>query len=308
MAGPPAVFQGSTAYLSPSPGPIVTIGNFDGVHLGHQDLIAAARLRADEVGAPVCAYTFDPPPRDVFRPDNGVPTVQRLSDKIIALGRHGVDQVVIERFDRAFAAHEPEHFATQVLRDRLGARAVVVGWNFRFGRGRRGDVELLSRLLDVPVVGLSPVRWQGEAISSTRIRGAVAEGRVRDAARMLGRPHVVRGPVVRGDARGRTLGFPTANVAAETRLVPATGVYAVRVDVGDGSWRPAVANIGQRPTFGGQERRLEAHLLEFDGDLYDRELGVQFVARLREERSFSGRDALVAQIRVDAAEARKVLA
>lgn len=285
--------------------PVVTIGNFDGVHLGHQALLSAARELAGE--QPVCAYTFDPSPRDVMVPGHGVPYIQSVEDRVRSLGDNGADVVVLETFTKAFSRTTAESYARDILLGRLRASGVVVGWDFRFGQGRAGDVELLRSLLDVPVVQVSPVDLDDQPVSSTRVRKAVLDGQVADAARMLTRPHRVRGGVVRGDARGRTIGFPTANVAPRTQLLPPAGVYAVRMDVGDGEWRGGVANLGVRPTFEPGVGSLEVHLFDFDADLYDREVEVGFVARIREERRFADLDALVAQIRLDADQARQQL-
>ncbi len=286
---------------------MVTIGNFDGVHLGHQALIAEATRLALPLGAPVCAYTFDPSPRDVMVPGHGIPAVQSLEDRIRCLGDAGAAMVVLETFTKDFSRIEARDYALDILGRRLRARGVVVGWDFRFGRGRQGDADLLRELLGVPVVQVEPVRLGGEVVSSTRVRELVRAGRVAEAAGMLGRPHVVKGGVVRGDARGRELGFPTANVAPASELVPPSGVYAVRADVGDGVWRPGVANLGNRPTFGPGKGPLEVHLLDFSGDLYEHTLSVGFVERIRAERAFDGLPALVEQIGRDVIAARAAL-
>lgn len=303
------VVRGSQAYGGG--GSVVTIGNFDGVHLGHQALLAAARALG--AGAPVCAFTFDPAPRDVLRPDNGIARIQRLDDRVDALLRHGADEVLVEPFDHELAARSPEWFASEVLTARLRASAVVVGHDFRFGRGRSGDADGLRALLACPVIRVEPITVDGEVVSSSRIREAVGAGDVRTATRLLGRPHEVSGEVVRGDGRGAGLGFPTANVRTEDAgpghlLLPAHGVYAVWASPGDGRTLPAVANLGVRPTFGGTRPQLEVHLLDVREDLYGRVLRVAFVERVRGEQRFSGRDALMERIAVDIAEAREALA
>ncbi|MCB9664377.1 MAG: bifunctional riboflavin kinase/FAD synthetase [Alphaproteobacteria bacterium] len=302
----PRVFQGSETYPDvPLEGPAVTIGNFDGVHLGHRALLRAARERVGPSGR-VCVYTFDPFPRDVMAPGHGVPAIQTLPDRVATLGTAGVDEVVVEPFDRDFAQHDPTWFCDVVLRQRLRARAVVVGWDFRFGRDRAGDVDLLRQRLSVPVVRVPAVAVEGDVVSSTRIRALVAAGDLATAERLLARPHAVSGEVVPGDARGRSLGFPTANVRPATDLLPPAGVYAVRVDV-SGVWLDGVANLGDRPTFRPGEGRLEVHLLDWSGDLYGVQVTVAFVRRIREERAFARVDDLVAQIRVDAEAARRIL-
>jgi riboflavin kinase/FMN adenylyltransferase len=315
-----AVVRGSTQYTGA--GSIVTIGNFDGVHRGHRALLAAARQQARALDATgVCAYTFDPPPRDVLRPDNGIRRLQRLEDRVALLHEQGADDVLVEPFDRAFAAKTPEWFATEVLVGRLKARGVVVGHDFRFGRGRSGDADGLRSLLaahDVPVHQVQAVQTEGAElsgapliISSSEIRTRLANGDVEGAAVLLARPHDVVGEVVHGEARGRDLGFPTANIAAETPLVPANGVYACRVlEPAALAGRAAVVNVGVRPTFeaAGAPATVEVHVLDWSGDLYGQTLRVGFVKRLRGERAFDGLDALVAQIRRDVDATRAAVA
>ena len=308
MISHPEVFQGSASYPDPSPGPVLTIGNFDGVHRGHRILLDRVVARAREVGRPACVYTFDPAPRDVLRPGNPILRIQTLEDRLACLGRAGIDQVVVERFTLEVGAMKARDFAAEILGRRLGVSALVVGYDFRFGHKRQGTVDDLRQWLDVPVEQVGPYAPGGELISSSRIREAVKAGRVAEAATLLARPHVVSGRVVRGDARGRDLGYPTANVAARTPLVPADGIYVVRIDIGDGTLRPAVASIGVRPTFDdGLDRRVEVHLLDFDGDLYDREVHVHFLRFLRGEEAFDSVEALVSQMALDAAAARAVL-
>lgn len=304
----PPTIDGSAAWPGEAPRPVVTIGNFDGVHLGHRALLDRTRNRADALGAPACAFTFHPAPRDVLRPGNPVLRLQRLEDRVRDLRAAGMDHVIVEPFDRDYASHDGAWFAREVLGRRLRAAAVVVGWDFRFGKGRGGSVETLRDVLQVPVEQVGALQHRGETVSSSRIRQAVAAGQVAEAAELLTRPHEVVGVVVRGDARGRELGFPTANVSPQTPLLPADGVYAVRVHTGEGPWRDGVANVGTRPTFGEGARGVEVHLLGFSGDLYGRLLRVAFVDRIREERRFDSRDALVAQIRADARAAARRLA
>ncbi len=218
------------------PGPVWTIGNFDGVHRGHRALLARARALAGR--GPVCALTFDPSPRTVLRPDTVVPAIQSLDDRVRTLVEAGADHVVVEPFDRSYAGMDALTWARDVLVERLRASAVVVGWDFRFGRGRSGGLEALRAVVSGPVEQVGGVTWDGVVVSSTRIRAAIADGRVADAAAWLARPHELVGPVVPGDGRGRTVGIPTANVAYATELVPPPGVYAVRAWI-DGAWRDA---------------------------------------------------------------------
>lgn len=304
--GNPALLRSSASWHLGGPPPVVTIGNFDGVHLGHQALLRQARRLAG-VGSPVVALSFDPLPRDVLRPDHGIPLLQPPAVRAEALVAHGADHVVLDAFNHDYAALRPADFAAQVLRGRLGARAVVVGFDFRFGRGREGTAAGLRELLGLPVVEVEAVMLGGAPVSSTRVRARVGEGRVAEASALLGRVYQVRGEVVPGDARGRQLGFPTANLARGGGLWPADGVYAVRAGQGSDGWQ-GIANIGPQPTFRGAERRLEVHLLDAAPDLYGRTVVVDFVARLRDVRRFDGAAALITQIRADIAAARAVMA
>ncbi|MFT6818982.1 MAG: riboflavin kinase/FMN adenylyltransferase [Myxococcota bacterium] len=302
----PIVVPGSSAYRSPNEHPVVTIGNFDGVHRGHRVLVAAAVKHATALGVPACVYTFDPAPRDVLRPGNPVPRIQTLADKIRLLGTLGVDCVVVEPFTREFGRHGGKWFAEEVLTRRLGASAVVVGWDFRFGAGREGTVDALRDWMTVPVTQVNALESDDGVISSSRIRGALAGGRVEEATALLARPHCVQGTVVHGDARGRTIGIRTANLENLTGLVPADGVYAVMARVGQVEYR-AVANIGSRPSFPGAGRSVEVHLLDIQTDVYDAHMTVHWHHRLRDERTFSSPADLVAQIGTDIAAARTLL-
>lgn len=305
MPTSPVVYRGSDAYRRPDPGPAVTIGNFDGVHLGHRALLLAAREQAGADGT-VCVYTFDPPPRVVMAPHLDIPSIQSLDDKLSMLGAAGADHVVVEPFDADYAEKTADWFCDEVLTKRLGARAVVVGWDFRFGKDRVGDVDLLRARLSIPVVRVPAVAIDGEVVSSTRVRAVVHAGDLRTAHKLLGRDHELIGRVVPGDARGRRIGFPTANLALQTELVPPSGVYAVRVQA-DGRWHDGVANLGRRPTFAPGETRFEVHLLDYQGDLYGRPLRIALVDRLRDEKRFGGVEELVDQIGRDIDDARRVL-
>lgn len=305
----PEVFAGSASYPRPSPGPVLSIGNFDGVHLGHRYLLDRLVASARESGAPACVYTFEPPPRVILAPQQHQPRILAWPDKVHLLGEAGVDQVVVERFTRAFAQHPPEWFVDEVLGRRLGPRSIVVGYDFRFGRARVGDLAMIrARLPDVRIAQVAAHSVDGRVCSSSAVRELVGTGEVALAARLLGRPHLVRGTVVAGDQRGRSLGFPTANLESDGELLPAPGVYAVRARTLGAGWSGAVANLGLRPTFGRDAFRFEVHLFDFSGDLYGRELEVAFVGRLRDERRFADALALVAQIRADVGDARALLA
>jgi riboflavin kinase/FMN adenylyltransferase len=293
------------------PGTILTLGNFDGVHRGHQAIIETAVRRAGELGGRPSVLTFEPHPIAVLVPDRAPPIIQSLHDRLETIRHLGVDTVILQRFTRAFASMDPEAFVRDFLLRHIELRHVVVGYNVNFGRDRAGTSETLSALgarlgFGVDVVG--PVLAEGEEASSTRLRDAIRQGDMPRAQRLLGRPYAFRGRVVTGDRRGRTLGFPTANLHLKPGLlILPDGVYAIAADVG-GVTRAGVLNVGVRPTFGGRRRTIEAHLLDFEGDLYRHWLVVRVVERLRGETTFAGPDALRAAIAADVARARRVLA
>jgi riboflavin kinase/FMN adenylyltransferase len=289
----------------------VAVGNFDGVHRGHQALVSRAVAAAAAGDGAAVVLTFDPHPARVISSRPAPPALMTLDQKSSALSRLGVQALAVLPFTPEVAAAPPAEFAERVLHRALGAVAVVVGDNFRFGRGRAGDVAAMRELgnaLGFRVLDVPPVLVDGERVSSSRIREALARGDARVAARLLGRPHWVEGRVVTGDGRGRTIGVPTANVQTGGEMLPALGVYAAWCwPEGTFPAIPAVVNVGRRPTFGGGDVSVEAHLLDFDGDLYGRSAALGFVAQLRPEKAFSGADALVAQIREDIRAARAVL-
>src|SRR5262245_11406612 len=302
-------------HLSPRgwPAPAVTVGNFDGVHRGHQALVRVAVEDARSAGGTAVVLTFDPHPSRVLSPDRAPSALMTLEQKAETLAGLGVDRLAVLPFTRELAARSPEEFARTVLAEALGARLVVVGSNFRFGHGRSGDLDTLTGLgrdLGFRVHGVPPLLCDGAPISSTRIREAVFRGAVDAVVPLLGRHFFVDGRVVSGAGRGRQLGIPTANLDVLNETLPDRGVYACFCRMGGGQAPPqeAVVNLGRRPTFGGGETTLEAHLLDFEGDLYGKVLRVEFVLRLREERPFAGVPALLEQIRRDIEEARGVLA
>jgi riboflavin kinase/FMN adenylyltransferase len=295
------------------PSPAVTVGNFDGVHRGHQALVAAAAEEAARARGTTVVLTFDPHPLRVIDPARAPSTLMTPAQKAEILDALGVDVLAVVPFTPGRAAQSAEEFVREMLAGTLGARTVVVGEGFRFGHGRAGDAALLTRLgaaLGFAVRSMPPVLHESTPISSSRIREALAEGRVDVAREMLGRSFFVDGRVVKGDGRGRTLGVPTANLGVVNETLPALGVYAGWVRRLEphpaGRW-PAVANLGRRPTFEGRDTTVEAHVLDREEDLYGASLRLEFVARLRGERAFSGPSALVEQIRRDIEAARGLL-
>lgn len=290
-------------------GVVVALGNFDGVHLGHQEVLSLAVEEGLRGGMRVVAATFHPHPRAVLGAGEPPRLLTSSGLRREALLRYGADEVVEIPFDLGLSRKSPEEFVRDVLVGEMGASVVVVGENFRFGYRASGDVRDLRRLMREAGGGAVAVEVRGagrEGISSSRIRALVAEGEVTEAARLLGRPYVLRGEVVVGDKRGRSIGFPTANVLPdEEAVLPARGVYAGFVIVGDENYA-ACTNVGVAPTFGRSESRVEAYLLDFDGDLYGRIVDVGFTRRIREEKEFSGIDELKAQIQRDVEEARLI--
>lgn len=286
------------------------IGVFDGVHLGHRAILGAAADQARKRKLLFAAVTLHPHPSEVLRPQSRVPLLQSLERRLEFLERCGVESAVVLRFDRALAGMSAEDFVRKVLIQKLHARSVAVGANFRFGRGAEGDAAFLlelGRRSGVVVSAVRPVLCGKKPISSSRIRAAVAAGRFEEASRLLGRPYGLSGTVVRGDGRGRALGYPTLNLRLEQELVPPTGVYAVRA-VSGGRVYPGVLHLGPRPTFGSEEFRAECHLLEPLGSGgYGRRFEVRPVLRIRGVRRFSGPGALSRQIARDTAAARSAL-
>jgi riboflavin kinase/FMN adenylyltransferase len=295
---------------------VVTIGAYDGVHLGHRAVIAQVRERAASSGARSVVVTFDRHPASVVRPESAPKLLTDLQQKLELLASTGIDATLVVPFGESQSREAPRDFVQRVLVNALKMRAVIVGEDFHFGHKRGGNVALLRELSTANDFEVSPLKLVAradgvnEALSSTAIRRALSGGDVRRANDMLGRHHEVRGVVVQGDKRGRTIGFPTANVAVDSLLcLPADGVYAARVAIGDGSVHSAAINIGRRPTFyeHAEHSLLEAHLLDYSGDLYGQTLRVAFVEFLRGERKFAGIDELRSQLKTDIDLARAAL-
>jgi len=303
------IVQGLETY-PPDAGPaIVALGVFDGVHLGHREILGTAVARARHANLVAVACTFEPHPIEVLQPGRAPAPIASLEERLELIAATGVDTTVVLTFTRALAAIEPETFVKEVVLERLRAREIVVGFNHTFGRGARGNARLLEQLapgLGFDVTVVPPRIVDGVPVSSSEIREALRLGDVERAGRYLGRPYAIVGTVEAGAGRGRTLGFPTANIHPDRALLIATGVYAGTVEA-KGGLSGAVVNVGVRPTFGESQVVVEAHLLDFTGSLYDQSVRLAFLGRLREERKFSGVDALRRQIAEDVEMARKRL-
>jgi riboflavin kinase/FMN adenylyltransferase len=311
------IFDGHRALFRPLTSPAVAVGNFDGVHLGHQRLIDEAIAAARDLGGDAVVYTFDPHPARLFAPDRAPPLICTPERKLELLACLGVDVCIVEPFTRELASKPPDQFLDEVFRAVLGARCVVVGYDFTFGHQRAGNVDTLRAFgaahgIEIRVI--EPVRAGEVVASSTEVRARVAAGDLPGAAALLGRDFDLDGEVVRGAGRGRQLGIPTANIDfGASELIPPLGIYATWVQVLDADQPEhryaGATSLGTNPTFGaGNVRTLEAHLLDFDGDLYGRRLRVGFIERLRGEVAFEGVDALLAQIREDVSRTRAIFA
>lgn len=291
-------------------GSVVCIGAFDGLHLGHRALVRHAVARARDLNVPAVALSFEPLPKEFFRQGPPPPRLSLARGKIEGLRELGIDLVGLLRFNQRLATMSATDFVRDVLVGRLGAQDVWVGPGFRFGHGRTGGIELLralGRKHGFTADQIAPIAADGQRVSSTRVRAALASGDFMTASRLLGRPYTVNGRVVRGRQLGRTLGFPTANLRFHRNTPPLSGIFAARVHgIAAQPW-PAVTSFGTRPTVDGGEPLLEAHLFDFDGDLYGRRIEVEFVSKLRDEEKFADLPAMVAQMHRDAAQARAIL-
>ncbi|CAN5697891.1 bifunctional riboflavin kinase/FAD synthetase [soil metagenome] len=286
---------------------VLTLGVFDGLHLGHQRIMLMVVERAKVENAVPTAITFDPHPRSVLHPKSAPPLLQTLDQRLANFKVLGVEQAIVIQFDEDFARQRAEDFVSQIIHDRLHAKEVHLGKDFAFGRNRGGNIDLLQQMsgeLGFVAEEVPEVKLRGHRISSSKIRHLLAEGRVNIVRRMLGRPYGVEGVIERGAQRGRTIGFPTANLKPHNRVIPKYGVYATATLV-EGTWRRSITNIGVRPTFENEsDPSIESFIFDFEGDLYGDVLRVRFLHRIRDERKFSGIDELRAQIERDSARAR----
>ena len=281
---------------------VLTLGVFDGLHLGHQRIMETVVERANAAGAVPTAITFDPHPRAVLHAESAPPLLQTLDQRLANFEILGIEQAIVIRFNREFALNSAEDFIREIIHDRLHAKEVYLGKGFAFGRGRGGNIELLRKMsgeLGFVADEVDEVQLRRQRISSSKIREMLSLGRVNLVRRMLGRPYGVEGVVVRGDRRGHAIGFPTANLRPQNRVTPKFGVYATATLI-DGAWRRSITNIGVRPTFGDDaEPSIESYIFDFDRELYGDVLRVRFLHRIREERKFNGIEELKSQIERD---------
>ncbi len=290
--------------------PVVALGNFDGVHVGHQAILQAAITRARAINGTAFALTFDPLPAKVLAPERAPRLILTGDDKAELLRSSGIDGVIVLRFNLELSKLTPRKFAIEYIRERIGARAVVVGHNVSFGHQRAGNaatMTALGRELGFEAIVVGPVKAGEMEVSSTRVREAITAGDLALVTRMLGRRHFLSGPVIHGRERGRTIGFPTANVAPRTECIPPDGVYATRIILADGAY-PSITNIGMRPTFAEPARTFEAHIFDFNRDIYGQEVKLEIIERIRPERKFASGQELAAQIATDLQRAKEILA
>jgi riboflavin kinase/FMN adenylyltransferase len=290
--------------------PVVALGNFDGVHVGHQAILQTAITRARAINGTAFALTFDPLPAKVLAPERAPRLILTGDDKAELLRTSGIDGVIVLRFTLELSKLTPREFAHEYIRERIGAHAVVVGHNVSFGHQRAGNAATLTALggeLGFEAIVVGPVKAGASEVSSTGVREAIAAGDLRQVARMLGRNHFLSGPVVHGRERGRTIGFPTANIQPRTECIPPDGVYATRLVLADGAY-PSITNIGMRPTFAEPARTFEAHIFAFNRDIYGQEVKLEIIERIRPERKFASGQELAAQIATDLLRAKEILA
>jgi riboflavin kinase/FMN adenylyltransferase len=296
--------------LPPHPHPVVALGNFDGVHLGHRAILKTAIDRARAASGTAFALTFDPLPAKVLAPARAPRLILAPEDKLELLRASGIDGVIVIAFTAALSQLAPAEFVRDYLLGKIGAREVVVGHSVSFGHARAGNAEgmaELGRRMGFETVVVGPVTVAGAVVSSTRMRELIAAGEMRTVARLLSRNHFLSGTVVHGRERGRTIGFPTANLNSATECLPPDGVYATRVILPDGAFA-SITNIGMRPTFAEPARTIEAHIFDFDRDIYGAKIRLEIVERIRGERKFESGQALAAQIAEDLKRAKEILA
>ena len=303
------IFEGALQIKERFKNPVVTIGNFDGVHLGHQEIFKEVIKKAHEIGGVSVVYTFDPHPLKVLQPDRFFPLITTREEKEKVIEWVGIDVLIRERFTKKFAQLSTDEFVVDILCEQIRAQEVFIGPDYRFGKGRKGTTDLLRSLGEscgLKIGILKNVEVDGIEVRSTMIRDYVMEGKVKEAAKFLGRGYTLRGKVIGGTAQGKKMGIPTANLEPEKELYPRGGIFAVRVLIND-SYTRGVLNIGTNPTFPGKGFSLEVHILDFNQDIYGGEIELIFVEKLRDEKKFETPDLLVKQIKEDIVQARKIL-
>ena len=302
------IFAGSSHYKRSATGAVVTIGNFDGVHLGHRKLLNKVIKCAKTKGLSSCIFTFEPSPRTLLSKKNTSKRIGRWSDKIQWLENLGVEQIILEPFSTAFAQHSAEWFIEEILIERLKTQVLFVGHDFRFGRARSGDLALIKKIApDLEVHQVSALEMNNQVISSSLIRTLISEGEVAKASVLLDRPHMVHGVVVGGEQRGRKIGFPTANVHPDTEILPAAGVYLVSVSINNGPRYWGMANLGLQPTFGQNKFRVEVNIFDFDESIYGADINIYFIKYMRSEKYFASAAQLKSQLLEDERQAKSIL-
>lgn len=303
------IIRGIKNYTEHLPSPVLTLGNFDGVHLGHQAIFKKVVERAREINGTSIAFTFEPHPLKVLAPERSPRLLNTFHGKMRLFEEACIQIVVCAHFNRSFADQNPEDFAREVLHKLIGVREVYVGYDYAFGKGREGSIDSLKKMGErygFAVGVIEPVKVGGSVVSSSAIRDLLSNGRVEEAAKLLGRPYLIEGEVIHGAHRGQALGFPTANLNTANEMIPAFGVYAVVAHV-EGKAIKGVASIGIRPTFDSGPVSIEVYLFDLHKDLYGKAMDVSFIKRLRGEEKFSNADALTRQIRKDVEDAQDVL-
>lgn len=303
------VYRGVEALEGKFNSPAVTLGNFDGVHKGHRKIFSQLRLKANEMGGDAVIFTFDPHPIKVLRPDESPRLISPLPEKLKLLEESGADAVILADFTKAFAALHPAQFVKDIIHKLIGAKHVIVGHDFTFGKGKEGTIgslEAFGAELGFHVQVIPAVTVDNEIVSSTRIRELIRKGEVKKAAKLLGRCHYIVGEVIKGHGRGKPLGFPTANICYHAELLPEDGVYATTVEI-EGKTYHGATNVGTNPTFGDKERSVETYILDFDDSLYGKMIKVSFVERIRGEVTFSSPGQLADQITRDISQVKTVL-
>ncbi len=289
--------------------PVITIGNFDGIHLGHQKILKDVKRRSSELKGDSIVYTFDPHPLNILFPHKKVPLITSFSEKIKLIEESGIDIVICEDFTPEYANLSPRQFVKDILLDKIGVKAVFVGHDYAFGKGRKGNIDTLKQLgkeLVFEVHVVDAVKVDAILVSSTKIRDTIQKGDVKKVAGFLGRSYSISGKVEKGKSRGKGLGFPTANLRSVEEICPKPGIYAVHVSYRDQPYQ-GVVNIGFNPTFKDKTLSIEVYILEFNKDIYDEYIKISFVERLRDEKAFDSPEALVEQIKKDVEMAREIL-